>query len=88
MLFEKETEIGEKNFNIEYTTIYSVLPAASYYFVDLPTARYCPDFWKNLRKYVTYIFSQLIHLQKAVYFFVLKSIWLLLICGFTKQGGS
>lgn len=49
-----------------------MLPAASYYFLDLPTARAVAGFWKNLAKCVTYIFSQLIHLQKAVYFFILK----------------
>ena len=71
--FEKENwNLGEENFNTEYTTIYSVLPAASYYFLDLPTACAVTGFCKNFARCVTYIFSQLINLQKAVYFFILK----------------
>lgn len=42
---------------------------------------------KKLGKCITYIFSQLTHLQKNCLLHF-KSIWLVLIGSFTKQGGS
>lgn len=45
--------------------MYFLLPTAIYYFVDLPIAPYCQDFWgKKLGKCVPYLCSPLTHLQK------------------------
>lgn len=53
--------------------MYFMLPTAIYCFVDLPPAPYCPDFWKNLGKCVTFLFHPLTPLQKKiVYFLILK----------------
>lgn len=87
--WEGKLKSGKGYFNIESTTPYLALPTAIYYLVDLPNAPYCPEFWNNLGKCVSCIFSQLTHWQNNNKTCLLhfKSIWFLLICGFTEQSG-